>query len=294
MHHFKYNIEKKEILAKRQAYIDELTTLKNDLEKLTNTSLNEISLIQKLKEANEILNELTIDNYSEFKKQESQEWIDIKNCTKTNSDLYNRLLLKKKDNRINIDSVTTRIIELEKIIELGDLLYEKLEKLDDILKEAELKKDYRPVFKSDTINQIDTIREPIIIKCFTKGMLQPFGYKNAVTHFEYLYNYNQLVFQNEIKVEVDNDFFKKLHFICDYLDLNKLEKYKEEDNCYFPISFEVPNNFDMRTDVGFDDNSFEFQLSIINYEIHESYNGHILNCPFRLRLLIDFILSYNN
>jgi hypothetical protein len=292
MHHFKYNIEKKEILAKRQAYIDELTTLKNDLEKLTNTSLNEISLIQKLKEANEILNELTIDNYSEFKKQESQEWIDIKNATKTNSDLYNRLLLKKKDNRINIDSVTTRIIELEKIVEHGDLLYEKLEKLEDILKEAELKKDYRPVFKSNTINQIDTIREPIIIKCFTKGMLQPFGYKNAVTHFEYLDN--QLCFKNGVKIDLDNDFLKKLHFICDYLELNKLEKYKEKDDCYFPISFEVPNNLDMRTDVGFDDNSFEFQLSIINYEIYESYNGHILNCSFRLRLLIDFILSYSN
>jgi len=292
MHHFKYNIEKKEILAKRQAYIDELTTLKNDLEKLTNTSLNEKSLIQKLKEANEILNELTIDNYSEFKKQESQEWIDIKNATKTNSDLYNRLLLKKKDNRINIDSVTTRIIELEKIIEHGDLLYEKLEKLEDILKEAELKKDYRPVFKSNTINQIDTIREPIIIKCFTKGMLQPFGYKNAVTHFEYLDN--QLCFKNGVKIDADNDFLKKLHFICDYLELNKLEKYNEKDDCYFPISFEVPNNLDMRTDVGFDDNSFEFQLSIINYEIYESYNGHILNCSFRLRLLIDFILSYSN
>jgi hypothetical protein len=292
MHHFKYNIEKKEILAKRQAYIDELTTLKNDLEKLTNTSLNEKSLIQKLKEANEILNELTIDNYSEFKKQESQEWIDIKNATKTNSDLYNRLLLKKKDNRINIDSVTTRIIELEKIVEHGDLLYEKLEKLEDILKEAELKKDYRPVFKSNTINQIDTIREPIIIKCFTKGMLQPFGYKNAVTHFEYLDN--QLCFKNGVKIDADNDFLKKLHFICDYLELNKLEKYNEKDDCYFPISFEVPNNLDMRTDVGFDDNSFEFQLSIINYEIYESYNGHILNCSFRLRLLIDFILSYSN
>ena len=292
MHHFKYNIEKKEILAKRQAYIDELTTLKNDLEKLTNTSLNEKSLIQKLKEANEILNELTIDNYSEFKKQESQEWIDIKNATKTNSDLYNRLLLKKKDNRINIDSVTTRIIELEKIVEHGDLLYEKLEKLEDILKEAELKKDYRPVFKSNTINQIDTIREPIIIKCFTKGILQPFGYKNAVTHFEYLDN--QLCFKNGVKIDADNDFLKKLHFICDYLELNKLEKYNEKDDCYFPISFEVPNNLDMRTDVGFDDNSFEFQLSIINYEIYESYNGHILNCSFRLRLLIDFILSYSN
>lgn len=292
MHHFKYNIEKKEILAKRQAYIDELTTLKNDLEKLTNTSLNEKSLIQKLKEANEILNELTIDNYSEFKKQESQEWIDIKNATKTNSDLYNRLLLKKKDNRINIDSVTTRIIELEKIVEHGDLLYEKLEKLEDILKEAELKKDYRPVFKSNTINQIDTIREPIIIKCFTKGMLQPFGYKNAVTHFEYLDN--QLCFKNGVKIDADNDFLKKLHFICDYLELNKLEKYNEKDDCYFPISFEVPNNLDMRTDVGFDDNSFEFQLSIINYEIYESYNGHILNCSFRLRFLIDFILSYSN
>ena len=53
MHHFKYNIEKKEILLKRQAYIDEISMLKNDLEKLTNRQINEFSLIQKLKEANE-------------------------------------------------------------------------------------------------------------------------------------------------------------------------------------------------------------------------------------------------
>ena len=65
MHHFKYNLEKKEILAKRQDYYDELTTLKNDLEKFTNAALNEVVLIQKLKEANEILNELIYDNYSE-------------------------------------------------------------------------------------------------------------------------------------------------------------------------------------------------------------------------------------
>ena len=149
---------------------------------------------------------MAIDNYSDYKKQESQEWIDIKNAIKKNSDLYNRLLIKKKYDRINIDSVNTRIIELEKIIELGVLLYDKLEKMDNILKEAELKKDYRPVYKSNTISQITSIRGPIIIKCFTKGILQPFGYKNAVTHFEYLDD--QLYFKNGAKIDIDNDFKK--------------------------------------------------------------------------------------
>lgn len=47
MNHFKYNIQKKEILAKRQDYFNELTQLKNDLDKFTKTSLNEVALIQK-------------------------------------------------------------------------------------------------------------------------------------------------------------------------------------------------------------------------------------------------------
>jgi hypothetical protein len=294
MHHFKYNLEKKEILAKRQDYFDELNTLKNDLEKFTNTALNEVALIQKLKEANEILNELTFDNYSEYKKQESEEWVDIKNATKNNSELCNRLLLKRKDNKSNIDSINERIKLLEKIVEYGDSLFEKLNKLDDEYSKADQKKDYHPILKSNTINEISVSRGAIIINCFTKGNLQPFGFKKAITYFEYLDNSNKLCFENDVKIKVDNEFLKKIDFMCDYLDLNNPGIYNENDNAFFPVSPETLKVFDLHTtDVGFDDNSFEFNLSLINHEIHESYNSYILNCPFRLRLLIDFILSYN-
>lgn len=294
MHHFKYNIEQKEILAKRQDYYEELTTLKNDLDKFTNTALNEVVLIQKLKEANEILNELTFDNYSEYKKQESEEWKDIKNATKYNSELYNRLLLKRKDNKTNIDSINERIKILEKIIEYGDSLYEKLNKMDDEYSKVDLKKDYHPILKSNTINEISVLRGAIIINCITKGTLQPIGFKKAITYFEYLDNSNELFFENDVKIKVDDEFLKKIDFICHYLDLNNLRIYKEKDNDFFPVSPETLKVFDLQTtDVGFDDNSFEFNLSLINHEIHESYNSYILNCPFRLRLLIVFILSYN-
>ena len=288
MHHFKYNIEKKEILAKRQNYFNELTELKSDFDKFTNTSLNEVALIQKLKEANEILNELKFDNYSEFKKQESDESKDIEIAIKTNSELYNRLLFKRKQNENNIDSINERIIKLGKLLEFGDWLYGKLDKMEDALSIVELKKDYRPY--SNTIN--GSSRESIIIKCYTKGISQPFGFKNEITYLEYLDNSNELCFQNEVKIDVDIDFFKKIEFICDYLDLSNLEKSRKKDDCFFPISFDLPNNFETRTDLGFNVDSFEFHLSIINHEIHESYNDNILNCPFRLRLLIDFILSY--
>lgn len=295
MHHFKYNLEKKEILAKRQDYYDELTTLKNDLEKFTNTALNEVTLIQKLKEANEILNELIYDNYSEYKKQESAEWIDIKIANKTNSELYNRLLFKMKGNNIKIDSINERIKILEKIVEYGDSLFEKLDKMDYEYSKADLKKDYRPILKSNTINEISVSRGDIIIKCITKGTLQPFGFKKAITHFVYLDNSNELLFENDMKIKVDNEFLKKIEFICHYLDLNNPGIYKEKDNDFFPVSPETLKIFDLQTtDVGFDDNCFEFRLSLINHEIHESYNDYILNCPFRLRLLIDFILSYKN
>ena len=294
MHHFKYNLEKKEILAKRQDYFDELTTLKNDLEKFTNTALNEVALIQKLKEANEILNELIYGNYTEYKKQESEEWIDIKIANKTNSELYNRLLLKRKVNKTNIDSLNERVKILEKIVEYGDSLYGKLDKMDDEYSKACLKKDYRPILKPNTINEISVSRGAIVINCITKGTLQPFGFKKAITHFEYLDNSNELWFEKDVKIKVDNEFLKKIDFICDYLDLNNPEIYNENDNAFFPVSPELPTMFDLQTtDVGFDDNTFEFNLSLINHEIHESYSSYILNCPFRLRLLIDFILSYN-
>jgi hypothetical protein len=103
-----------------------------------------------------------------------------------------------------------------------------------------------------------------------------------------------LCFENDVKIKVDNEFLKKIDFMCDYLDLNNPGIYNENDNAFFPVSPETLKVFDLHTtDVGFDDNSFEFNLSLINHEIHESYNSYILNCPFRLRLLIDFILSYN-
>ena len=97
-----------------------------------------------------------------------------------------------------------------------------------------------------------------------------------------------------MKIKVDNEFLKKIDFICAYFDLNNLEKYSEKDDCFFPISINEPKMFDTRSDVKFDDDYFEFNLSILNHEIHESYNSHIRNCTFRLRLLVDFILSYNS
>jgi len=296
MHHFKYNIIKKEILAKRQDYFKELTEQKLNLDQFTNKSLNEVALMQKLKEANEILDELMVDNWSEYNKQESQEWIDIQIASDTNRTLYNSLLFKRKHNKNNIDTINERIIKLGKLVEFGDWLYGKLDKMEDALSIVELKKDYRPILESNTINKIVTSRGAIIVKCinscFTNGMLHPNRFKNVSTHFEYLENDHELCFQNEVKVKVDNDFFKKIEFICDYLDFNDIEKNKELDDCYFPISYEIPNNFDTRTDVGLNGDSFDFHLSIINHEIHESYSGDILNCTFRLRLLIDFILSY--
>ena len=166
--------------------------------------------------------------------------------------------------------------------------------MDSALLVSESKKDYRPFLQTNVHIEESANRGDIIIKCIAKTNMQPFGFKSEITQFEYFNNKNELCFNDKIIIKVDNEFLKKIEFICNYLDINNLEKYYWKDDWFFPISINA-NVFDLgTTDKGFESNIFEFKLLILNHEIHKEYSENILNCPFRLRLLIDFILSYKN
>lgn len=248
--------------------------------------------IKNINEANELMDILINENLSEYQKQEKKDWIEIKEAIYHNNNRREVLnkIIKLNESKFNSSKLIVK--EKESIIDYGKKLYGLLDKMDDIFSVAELKKDYRPISHSQILVENTVNRGNIIIKCISKPALQPFGFKKEKNHFEYLNNSNELCFENEIKIVVDNIFLKKVDFICNYLDLNNLDKYKEEE-WFFPISINL-NLHDLNTtDVGFESDSFEFKLSLLNNEIYREYSEFILNCPFRLRLLIDFILSYN-
>jgi hypothetical protein len=290
MNHFKYGIEKKTILIK----LDELKAEVLQLtEKLTDQIIVAQAEIKNINEANELMDILINENLAEYHKQETKDWIEIKETIFQNNsrrEVLNKII-KLSEHTFN--SSKHLVKEKESIINYGKKLYALLDKMDDTFLITEEKKDYRPITHSNILVENTVNREDILIKCISKPTLQPFGFKKEIIHFEYLNNSNELYFENETKIVVDNNFLNKIDFICNYLDLNNLEKYKEKEEWFFPISINL-NLHDLNTtDVGFESYFFEFKLSILNHEIHREYSEFILNCPFRLRILIDFILSYN-
>ena len=289
MHHFKYGLEKKTIRSK----LDELNTEVLELtEKLTEQIIVCQSEIKDINEAKELMDILIKENQTEYEKQEGKEWIEIKEAILNNEsrkEVLNKII-QLYESKLN--SSKHLVKEKRAIIEYGKYLYNLLDKMDDAFSVTEIKKDYRPIVHSNTLVGNSVNRGNIIIKCINQPTPQPFGFKKEIIQFEYLQNSNELCFENKIKIVLDNIFLKKIDFICNYLDLNNIDKYKGEDNWFFPISINE-NIYDLRTtDVGFAGDVFEFKLSLINNEIHTEYSKFILNCPFRLRLLIDFILSF--
>lgn len=291
MYHFKYEIEKKTILVK----LDELKTEVLEItEKLPDQIIIAQTEIKSIDQANELMNILINENLSEYQKQTEKEWIEIHDALENNNsrkEVLNKLM-KQYDSTFNISK--DLVNKKKSIIEYGKQLYNLLDKMDSALLVSESKKDYRPFLQTNVHIEESANRGDIIIKCIAKTNMQPFGFKSEITQFEYFNNKNELCFNDKIIIKVDNEFLKKIEFICNYLDINNLEKYYWKDDWFFPISINA-NVFDLgTTDKGFESNIFEFKLLILNHEIHKEYSENILNCPFRLRLLIDFILSYKN
>jgi hypothetical protein len=219
--------------------------------------------------------------------------IEVKNSISRPELNYHEFLIHKQTSlKEMLDNIAKEISDYERHISHGHWLINKFDSFDYEINRIEIYDDYRPYDRNATkfVPKLAR-REPFLLLIKTLKLPKPIFADEEVIHVNYDNKINCISYLENKNVQINKNFWITIYFLIQHFEINNY-KLNELDDFYFPKKTELNLHDYLTIDSRSSELSWEFALNILEYNLKQNYFGNIQDCSFRLRILINYILSF--